>query len=137
MSAFVIFFFKQKTAYEMRIKDWSSDVCSSDLPADRVEGRGTISQEKAEQGRGSGRGISCRMPGLCPAMGEYPARAIEAPRHRRRLGPPLSDDGFRRRSDHRARADEIRRKQPALSRRQAADVVPGRKNRPCRSRGRI
>src|SRR3546814_5183893 len=28
------FFFKQKTAYEMRISDWSSDVCSSDLSAD-------------------------------------------------------------------------------------------------------
>src|SRR3546814_2061045 len=28
----VVFFFKQKTAYEMRISDWSSDVCSSDLP---------------------------------------------------------------------------------------------------------
>src|SRR3546814_8053368 len=28
----LIFFFKQKTAYEMRISDWSSDVCSSDLP---------------------------------------------------------------------------------------------------------
>src|SRR3546814_3360711 len=27
----VMFFFKQKTAYEMRISDWSSDVCSSDL----------------------------------------------------------------------------------------------------------
>src|SRR3546814_3497314 len=32
------FFFKQKTAYEMRISDWSSDVCSSDLdPADALE----------------------------------------------------------------------------------------------------
>src|SRR3546814_15292889 len=30
---FVFFFFKQKTAYEMRISDWSSDVCSSDLLA--------------------------------------------------------------------------------------------------------
>src|SRR3546814_10687721 len=28
----LVFFFKQKTAYEMRISDWSSDVCSSDLP---------------------------------------------------------------------------------------------------------
>src|SRR3546814_10837570 len=28
---FMCFFFKQKTAYEMRISDWSSDVCSSDL----------------------------------------------------------------------------------------------------------
>src|SRR3546814_1886213 len=27
----LLFFFKQKTAYEMRISDWSSDVCSSDL----------------------------------------------------------------------------------------------------------
>src|SRR3546814_6319059 len=30
---YIFFFFKQKTAYEMRISDWSSDVCSSDLPA--------------------------------------------------------------------------------------------------------
>src|SRR3546814_7285523 len=30
----VFFFFKQKTAYEMRISDWSSDVCSSDLGHD-------------------------------------------------------------------------------------------------------
>src|SRR3546814_9068518 len=28
---YLFFFFKQKTAYEMRISDWSSDVCSSDL----------------------------------------------------------------------------------------------------------
>src|SRR3546814_2633772 len=28
---FICFFFKQKTAYELRISDWSSDVCSSDL----------------------------------------------------------------------------------------------------------
>src|SRR3546814_14063428 len=31
MFYFFVFFFKQKTAYEMRISDWSSDVCSSDL----------------------------------------------------------------------------------------------------------
>src|SRR3546814_20841867 len=29
-----VFFFKQKTAYELRISDWSSDVCSSDLAVD-------------------------------------------------------------------------------------------------------
>src|SRR3546814_19543688 len=32
----MFFFFKQKTAYEMRISDWSSDVCSSDLPAAHI-----------------------------------------------------------------------------------------------------
>src|SRR3546814_5281759 len=31
LSVSSVFFFKQKTAYEMRISDWSSDVCSSDL----------------------------------------------------------------------------------------------------------
>src|SRR3546814_4200064 len=34
---FCFFFFKQKTAYEMRISDWSSDVCSSDLRASAAE----------------------------------------------------------------------------------------------------
>src|SRR3546814_7627111 len=33
---FIFFFFKQKTAYEMRIIDWSSDVCSSDLGLDAL-----------------------------------------------------------------------------------------------------
>src|SRR3546814_15750603 len=48
VSAF-FFFFKQKTAYELRISDWSSDVCSSDLPvlAQYVEQR---QQRHAEDG---------------------------------------------------------------------------------------
>src|SRR3546814_15620776 len=36
----IIFFFKQKTAYEMRISDWSSDVCSSDLVLEVAGGDG-------------------------------------------------------------------------------------------------
>src|SRR3546814_2731301 len=37
MISLMFFFFKQKTAYELRISDWSSDVCSSDLvPPDRL-----------------------------------------------------------------------------------------------------
>src|SRR3546814_3566116 len=35
----LFFFFKQKTAYEMRISDWSSDVCSSDLVAGGLVGQ--------------------------------------------------------------------------------------------------
>src|SRR3546814_17689619 len=38
---FFFFFFKQKTAYEMRISDWSSDVCSSDL-ADGIDALGRL-----------------------------------------------------------------------------------------------
>src|SRR3546814_6312810 len=40
MCLLVVFFFKQKTAYEMRISDWSSDVCSSDLSESRQAGPG-------------------------------------------------------------------------------------------------
>src|SRR3546814_7711003 len=41
----VVFFFKQKTAYEVRISDWSSDVCSSDLFA-----RAALEQVAQDQG---------------------------------------------------------------------------------------
>src|SRR3546814_4231268 len=44
----VFFFFKQKTAYEMRISDWSSDVCSSDLR----EGRGMMTACEFQDGIG-------------------------------------------------------------------------------------
>src|SRR3546814_2426480 len=39
---FFFFFFKQKTAYEMRISDWSSDVCSSDLLRTRTTSQATL-----------------------------------------------------------------------------------------------
>src|SRR3546814_4512872 len=42
MYVYDVFFFKQKTAYEMRISDWSSDVCSSDLSGINVSGCGQI-----------------------------------------------------------------------------------------------
>src|SRR3546814_7429697 len=48
-----VFFFKQKTAYEMRISDWSSDVCSSDLagsPAGAFE-QLTLLDKESEGGR--------------------------------------------------------------------------------------
>src|SRR3546814_9087608 len=47
-------FFKQKTAYEMRISDWSSDVCSSDLPVDvrLVTDDGAAYVDVADHGRG-------------------------------------------------------------------------------------
>src|SRR3546814_3357982 len=42
-----MFFFKQKTAYEMRISDWSSDVCSSDLVA-KAEAQLAVAKSKAD-----------------------------------------------------------------------------------------
>src|SRR3546814_11686805 len=47
----MFFFFKQKTAYEMRISDWSSDVCSSDLerPSMRAYQRTTLVEHTEER----------------------------------------------------------------------------------------
>src|SRR3546814_9177396 len=53
---FYVFFFKQKTAYEMRISDWSSDVCSSDLLAQQEavtpDDFAAIQQALMSQGQG-------------------------------------------------------------------------------------
>src|SRR3546814_12953960 len=46
------FFFKQKTAYEMRISDWSSDVCSSDLLRGGARGVGGLAIAPAGHGGG-------------------------------------------------------------------------------------
>src|SRR3546814_1589633 len=43
------FFFKQKTADEMRISDWSSDVCSSDLPHEDRRGFGVLGRPDVER----------------------------------------------------------------------------------------
>src|SRR3546814_10325460 len=47
----VFFFFKQKTAYEMRISDWSSDVCSSDLHHHPAAGARRAPRRKAQRQR--------------------------------------------------------------------------------------
>src|SRR3546814_6078435 len=63
MYEFVFFFFKQKTAYEMRISDWSSDVCSSDLVlaaarAGLFEQRHACLDQRRQQRRQGGRTVS-------------------------------------------------------------------------------
>src|SRR3546814_1353799 len=57
----IFFFFKQKTAYEMRISDWSSDVCCSDLPCWKavpslVFKRLKLAHRKFQAARGLGQG---------------------------------------------------------------------------------
>src|SRR3546814_8928159 len=61
---FLFFFFKQKTAYEMRISDWSSDVCSSDLPARSARGSAGLRSPDLDQLRGWGAAataVGCRV----------------------------------------------------------------------------
>src|SRR3546814_10771949 len=54
MRSTYFFFFKQKTAYEMRISDWSSDVCSSDLkPVDTAGMQASILFTEGEARKGT------------------------------------------------------------------------------------
>src|SRR3546814_1093080 len=73
------FFFKQQTAYELRISDWSSDVCSSDLRysgrCDRSHGR----TPRAARPTGAGRVLllaSTRVPGWRPLRDAVRARPL-------------------------------------------------------------
>src|SRR3546814_947905 len=43
----ICFFFKQNTAYDVRISDWSSDVCSSDLPVRKIQPRTSTGRVQA------------------------------------------------------------------------------------------
>src|SRR3546814_4360916 len=66
----VFFFFKQKTAYEMRISDWSSDVCSSDLHlghrARRYEGADVAGLPQGLREERQGRAAAVRLRQLRP-----------------------------------------------------------------------
>src|SRR3546814_16447654 len=80
------FLFKQKTAYEMRISDWSSDVCSSDLKGVR-----TIGLSRTVVGA-----LWAAMPTAAKADGHGPARGKRLPwfirRTARRPAPMFSHD---------------------------------------------
>src|SRR3546814_17746811 len=80
------FFFKQKTAYEVRISDWSSDVCSSDLyrPSARRD-RGPRDRARDELPARQGRADAVRQRHRHPRRAAPRARAAQ-PRLRRR-GP--------------------------------------------------
>src|SRR3546814_7117263 len=74
---FLFFFFKQKTAYEMRISDWSSDVCSSDLAAEAA----AMVHEQIRNWR-EGRPVPPQPAALPPevASGTDATHTAEAPR---------------------------------------------------------
>src|SRR3546814_8936975 len=95
------FFFKQKTAYEMRISDWSSDVCSSDLSQEKDDGEGSwIADKRRRNVRGAAR--RRRVEGEGGANRQRQGRRLaRSSRHR----PRGSDEGgtLRRGKGHRDR----------------------------------
>src|SRR3546814_12085552 len=90
LSVIYFFFFKQKTAYEMRISDWSSDVCSSDLVAahgDAIGHRDGIELDRRAAAAGdAGADVPCQVA-QCEIAG-------------RNVGPGM-DDGDERPGDGR------------------------------------
>src|SRR3546814_20643603 len=87
----LFFFFKQKTAYELRISDWSSDVCSSDLSRgdgrrDRAANgsargpRGAVPDHRSDPGRPGQR----RESGAARVRGDGGGGAHRHPREQRR-----------------------------------------------------
>src|SRR3546814_1689743 len=113
-SVYLFFFFKQKTAYEMRISDWSSDVCSSDLgcrwqradrgmdTAARAPGgrryrrRAAAGHVAARRAAGEGRDAPadrCRRPAAAGALATDRrglAPGCATPAHRRRRRRPVA-----------------------------------------------
>src|SRR3546814_172891 len=79
-----LFFFKQKTAYEMRISDWSSDVCSSDLLRHRAE-PAALRGDATDRGGAHHRTRQCRRPALRPACLERRPGAQAGHRGRQEL----------------------------------------------------
>src|SRR3546814_18764415 len=112
------FFFKQKTAYEMRISDWSSDVCSSDLLLDRAALLGSRLRDRGGA------------PAAPYRAGDEPAQAVGGS-FRRQSGVGRGAPQARLSSDRQGRATL----QPRARRR--SGVRPGRGRRcRCPSNGR-
>src|SRR3546814_7800655 len=101
---YFVFFFKQKTAYEMRISDWSSDVCSSDLPQ--------------EGGRRSRRGSGIRAgdgSGNRPRAGNGSGGKTEAPpRPAPQEGGHRSRRGYGRSEEHTSELQSLMRSSYAV-----------------------
>src|SRR3546814_6802022 len=102
---FLFVFFKQKTAYEMRISDWSSDVCSSDLLVEfeKISGIGRVPDNEiatSDFGVSDDRGLQ-----RCPVIGVTADGRCEAcGRERRRSGCRRLGGGRRGwQLDHRTR----------------------------------
>src|SRR3546814_9638293 len=93
------FFFKQKTAYEMRISDWSSDVCSSDLQEEKsalkirpeeVQKKAPAKTQISEQNKGPQKSVELQraktaVTSAVPAIPHPPAEQIGRASRRERV----------------------------------------------------
>src|SRR3546814_20778556 len=129
MNVFVyFFFFKQKTAYELRISDWSSDVCSSDLRRWRT----APARVRADQPSAAGAGAAARPAAAAPVAGD--------PRlPRRNVAAAATAAGRRARPRAGARTGAADRLRRAPAQQPARNAVPGARlgRAPARARGLV
>src|SRR3546814_17851766 len=123
-----VFFFKQKTAYEMRISDWSSDVCSSDL---------RLVAQPGEEAEDAAARRAARRARQEPAHAD-PVRAEETPgrdRHHLRVRHPRHGGGDAGVEPH--RPDGHRPHRPDLDPRRAplVSALPVPRNTPVLGKG--
>src|SRR3546814_2396055 len=126
-SIWLFFFVKQKTAYELRISDWSSDVCSSDLPGERVfdlrqrlrvlqaefgfaVNCAAQSHEIVEQGFGLGGPASGHLVHLFPPNNCRPARSSMISS----LPPPIALTRTSRSEEHTSEIQSLMRNSSAV-----------------------
>src|SRR3546814_1688208 len=80
LNELMIFFFKQKTAYEMRISDWSSDVCSSDLSTiKRSSSTSFALRSTSDAKRIASRGWPIALASCCQAASDDTAMLSHSP----------------------------------------------------------
>src|SRR3546814_11131130 len=97
----LVFFFKQKTAYEMRISDWSSDVCSSDLDGVGGAAPGAVDAVDPRPDRAR--------PVLHPAGAQHRDHVVDAEDHADvGHGPDAAEDDADHDADLRRRTEERR-----------------------------
>src|SRR3546814_4061261 len=108
----IVFFFKQKTAYEMRISDWSSDVCSTDLT--RAQ-EGGADGRPADLHRRSARRVHPRLcfpddARQCAVRGAVPARHLDrAAADRQAPDRDRTRSGRRRSEEHTSELQSLMR----------------------------
>src|SRR3546814_8483071 len=92
----LFFFFKQKTAYELRISDWSSDVCSSDLSYSKKSDKSQSDPSKMSVKFHGCHGHHVGIPvASAPEIERIAPVRVVLLRNRAGLAPPTRSDTFR------------------------------------------
>src|SRR3546814_19665456 len=117
VSMLIFLLFKQKTAYEMRISDWSSDVCSSDLRTARIRPRSRRPQPCAQPEKRRGGAVGEIEPALAllyagarkprQSLWFRPHDAVAGPARRGAAGHPLWQRRKAGRADLQGRAPHL------------------------------